>query len=122
MSDINYNDRFFVPVANTDSGQVGPSTVFHYRQRADIVWATYEGGEISFGTLIAKVDEAGCLDMRYSHVTRDGRLMTGLCRSVPELLPDGRLRLRERWRWTSGDCSEGESIVEEVKRPSPGAG
>ena len=115
MNKIDYNDRFFSPVANTDNGEVGSSTVFHYRQRGDIVWATYEGGEISFGTLIATVDEEGCLDMRYSHVNREGRLMTGLCRSAPELLPDGRLRLRERWQWTSGDCSNGESIVEEVK-------
>ena len=118
MKTIDYNDRFFVAVSNTDNGEAGPSTVFHYWQRGDVVWATYEGGGISFGTLVAKVDEEGRLDMRYSHVNRDGRLMTGLCSSVPEVLPDGRIRLRERWQWTSGDRSNGESIVEEVKSVS----
>ncbi|HEX8556660.1 MAG TPA: hypothetical protein VF668_01085 [Pyrinomonadaceae bacterium] len=120
MKGVNYNERFFAPVSNTDNGEAGPSTTFHYRQAGGVVWATYEGGDISFGTLIATVDEAGRLDMRYSHVNRGGELMTGRCESTPEALPDGRLRLHERWQWTSGDNSRGESIVEEV-RDSPGA-
>lgn len=120
MNNINYDSRLFSPVANTDNGEVNSSTVFHYRQRGNVVWATYEGGDISFGTLVAAVDEEGRLDMRYSHVNRDGRLMTGRCESVPELLPDGRLRLHEKWRWTSGDRSHGESILEELKGATAG--
>jgi hypothetical protein len=115
MNDINYNHRFFAPVTNTENGEVDSSTLFHYRQEGDIVWATYEGGNVRFGTLIATVDQSGCLEMRYSHVNRNNELMTGECRSVPEVLPDRRLRLHERWHWTSGDLSHGESIVEEVK-------
>ena len=115
ISGTNYNDRFFAPVANTENGEVDSSTLFHYRQEGDIVWATYGGGDVLFGTLVATVDQSGCLDMRYSHVNRNNQLMTGECRSVPEVLPDGRLRLHEKWQWTSGDGSHGESIVEEVK-------
>jgi len=40
--------------------------------------------------------------------------MTGICTSTPEILPDGKIRLHEKWRWTSGDLSEGESVIEEV--------
>ena len=40
--------------------------------------------------------------------------MTGECHSVPEILPDGRYRLREKWRWTCGDGSSGESVIEEL--------
>jgi hypothetical protein len=36
------------------------------------------------------------------------------CVSKPEALADGRVRLYERWRWTSWDQSEGECIVEEI--------
>lgn len=115
MKDIDYNDRFFAPVSNTDNGEAGSATLFHYRQAGGVVWATYAGGGVRFGTLIATVDEAGRLDMRYSHVNRDGELMTGRCESTPEILPDGRLRLHERWQWTSGDGSRGESVVEEVR-------
>jgi hypothetical protein len=51
--------------------------------------------------------------MRYHHVNTNGELMTGICRSTPELLPSGKIRLHEEWQWTSGDGSKGKSIVEE---------
>ncbi len=116
MIDINYHDRFLISMSNSVSGEVGADTVFHYRQHGAVVWATYEGGQIQFGTLVATVKDDGALDMRYQHVNQDGELMTGNCRSTPELLPDGRLRLHESWQWTSGDGSRGESIIEEIKR------
>ncbi len=115
MSTINYHDRYFAPVSNSANGEVSAATVFHYRQRGRIVWATYEGAEILFGTLVATVAYDGALDMRYQHVNLQGELMTGRCRSTPQLLMDGRLRLHESWQWTSGDESEGSSIVEEIK-------
>jgi hypothetical protein len=52
--------------------------------------------------------------MRYQHVNKQNELMTGRCHSVPERLPDGRLRMHESWQWTSGDNSSGESVIEEV--------
>ena len=116
MPPIDYDDRRFRAVETTANGEVGDGTVFHYRQRGDVVWATYEGGGVRFGTLVAAVNGAGGLDMRYGHVNASGELMTGECRSTPEVLGDGRLRLHERWRWTSGDRSEGESVVEEIGR------
>lgn len=115
MERIDYDERCFVPLVNAANGEVGEGTVFHYRQQGDIVWATYTGGRVSFGTLVAKVTDANCLEMRYSHVNDRGELMTGECFSTPEVLPDGRLRLHERWRWTCGDESAGESVVEEVR-------
>ena len=110
---ISYEGREFVGVENTGSGEVGAETVFRYRQEGDVVWATYAGGGVRFGTLIATVGDGGRLDMRYGHVNARGELMTGECLSTPEVLPDGRLRLFERWRWTSGDRSAGTSVVEE---------
>ena len=114
MARIDYDGRRFRSLSNSETGEVDAETVFQYHQRGDVVWATYEGGAIRFGTLIAKVDGAGALDMRYHHVNVAGELMTGRCRSTPEILPDGRLRLHERWQWTSGDGSRGESVIEEV--------
>jgi len=118
MSAINYHERFFAPLCNAENGEVGPATVFHYRQRGRVVWGTYEGGEIEFGTLIANAADDGTLDMRYQHVNLRGELMTGRCRTTPEQLPDGRLRLHESWQWTSGDSSAGTSVVEEIVRGS----
>lgn len=111
---MNYHNRHFRSVSNTPNGEVDAETRFHYRQDGEVVWATYEGGAVRFGTLLARVDADGCLDMRYQHLNTDGVWMTGVCRSMPEVLPDGRLRLHERWQWTSGDYSAGTSVVEEM--------
>uniref|UniRef100_C6DZM5 N-acetylglutamate synthase n=1 Tax=Geobacter sp. (strain M21) TaxID=443144 RepID=C6DZM5_GEOSM len=111
---INYDDRFFKAVSNSENGEVDGSTIFHYRQTDDLVWGTYQGGQVRFGTLVAKVLPDASLEMRYSHVNLNGEMMTGDCRSTPELLKDGRIRLNEKWQWTCGDCSQGESTVEEL--------
>lgn len=112
---INYHDRRFVPVSNSANGEVSPEVIFHYRQTGRIVTCSYAGGRIVSGQLIALVDDEGRLDMRYHQVNDRGELMTGVCRSNPEVLPDGRLRLHEEWRWTSGDGSIGSSLLEEVR-------
>ena len=109
-----FHNKIFRSVANTDNGEVGDETRFHYQQDGELVWAEYGGGAIRKGVLIAAVLPDNSLDMRYQHVNTQGDLMTGRCRSTPEVLPDGRLRLHERWQWTSGDESAGESVVEEV--------
>lgn len=111
---MNYNHKTFRPVANSENGEVSSETVFHYSQTGNIVTAEYAGGNIVQGHLIALVDETGRLDMRYHQVNKQGELQTGFCRSVPEILPDGRIRLQETWQWTSGDCSSGSSVVEEI--------
>ncbi len=118
MSNINYHNRYFKSVSNSGSGEVDAETIFHYQQQDDIVSATYQGGAIRFGTLIAKVASDGSLDMRYQHVNQQGELMTGKCHSVPEQLSDGRLRMHETWQWTSGDGSSGTSQIEEVRSQS----
>jgi len=113
-SSVDYDGRRFRSVENSETGEVGPETVFGYRQDGDVVSATYEGGDVRFGTLIATADGEGNLDARYGHVNASGEIMTGECRSMPEVLPDGRIRLHEEWRWTSGDRSSGRSVVEEI--------
>jgi len=48
--------------------------------------------------------------------------MTGICRSTPQTLADGRIRLHEKWQWTCGDLSLGESVVEEIRGSGKCAG
>jgi hypothetical protein len=117
MPSINYDNRKFASIKNSGSGEVGAETVFYYHQQGDLVWAEYGGGEIVRGMLVAKCDEHGRLDMRYQHVNTRGELMTGECRSTPEVLPGGRIRLHEKWQWTCGDLSSGESVIEELLEP-----
>ena len=112
---INYDGRKFRSVKNSGTGEVGTETVFYYHKAGDIVWAEYSGGEIARGHLVAIRDDEGNLDMRYHHVNIKGELMTGVCTSAPQILDDVRIRLHEKWRWTSGDLSSGESVLQEFK-------
>lgn len=111
---FNYNGRVFRSVSNSPNGEVGAETIFRYRQDSHVVWATYSGGSILFGTLLASADGQGVLDMRYQHLNQRGEFMTGQCHSTPTILADGRYRMSEIWQWTSGDRSSGESVVEEI--------
>jgi len=114
VNKINYDSKIFASVQNSETGEVSSETRFYYRQKGSLVWAEYSGGAVVFGTLIAKVMANDRLEMRYQHLNASGELMTGECVSTPEILADGRIRLYEKWRWTSGDLSEGESIIEEI--------
>lgn len=114
---VTYDGRRFRSVASHADGTLGDvdaATAFEYHQDGLAVWATYAGGAVLRGTLVATVDADGALDMRYAHVAAGGALRTGMCRSVPETLPDGRLRLHETWQWTGGAQGAGTSTVEEI--------
>lgn len=111
---INYHGRLFRPVSLDGEGDVSSDTIFRYSQRGDLLTADYSGGEIDYGHIIGLVDDDGNIDMRYHHITLEGDIMTGRCRSKPEVLPSGKLRIHERWQWTCGDRSNGQSILEEL--------
>jgi len=112
---VNLDQRLFVSSAKTPNGDADGDTRFRYRQSGARIWATYGGGRVRFGALVAVGDGQGRLDMRYHHVGPGGALRTGAWIATPELLPDGRVRLTEEWQWTNGDRSRGRSVVEEVR-------
>lgn len=112
---MDYHNKKFRAVDNSANGEVESETTFHYRQKGDVFWATYEGQKIVMGTITGKVGEKGKLEFTYQHINTEGEFRTGYCKSRPEVLPNGRIRLREKWKWTCGDFSEGTSIVEEIE-------
>ncbi|MBC7933764.1 MAG: n-acetylglutamate synthase [Rhizobacter sp.] len=111
---ISYNNKYFRPVNNTANGETSAATIFHYMQEDNIITAVYAGGRILKGQLIGLADADGKLTLRYQQVNDKGELMTGICLSAPEIMANGKLRLKEKWKWTSGDFSEGESVIEEI--------
>ena len=114
MSKINYDKRVFKTVSNSETGEVSSETIFYYHQKGNVVWAEYEGGEIIFGNLIARVYEDDSLEICYQHLNMKGGFMTGKGVSKPEILENGKIRLHEKWQWTCKDFASGESIVEEI--------
>ncbi|CAM3810198.1 hypothetical protein [Alkalicoccus chagannorensis] len=112
---MNYNNKIFVSRENTANGEVSSATTFYYKQEGQILTAEYEGGSIDTGRLIGLVHDDGSLEFRYNHINTAGDLRGGACRSTPETLPDGRIRLHEQWQWMDAEQTEGNSVVEEKR-------
>jgi len=110
---INYNNKIFKPVSNSENGETSSETAFHYKQEGNILTSEYSGGKIKKGHLIGLVDEEGNIEMRYHQINEKGELMTGICTSRPEIVENGKIRLHETWQWTSGNLSKGNSVIEE---------
>ncbi len=111
---MNYNNRKFRPISNSENGEVSNDMIFHYKQTDKILTCNYHGEKIISGHLIGLVDNEGTIEMKYHQVNKNGELMTGVCHSKPELLENGKIRLHENWQWTSGNKSKGNSVLEEV--------
>jgi hypothetical protein len=104
---MNYNDKKFSPISNTENGETSNETIFHYKQVGNILTSEYSGRRIRFGHLIVLVDIDGLIEMRYHQVNDKGELTTGICHSKSEILENGKIRLHESWQWTTGDKPKG---------------
>ena len=111
---MNYNDKKFRPIINTENGEIYEQTIFHYKQDENVLTCEYSGGKIIVGQLLGLVDKNGNIDMRYQQINTKGQILTGICKSKPEILQNGKIRLYEDWQWTSGNNSNGHSIIEEI--------
>lgn len=109
---LNLNGKRFHSLKNSENGEVSSRTVFKYNQRGKIIWGTYEGGAIQFGTL-SGVMKGNKLYFTYQHENEEGELMTGKCETRVERV-NGKIELHEEWEWTCKDYSKGTSILEEV--------
>lgn len=109
---INLHNKTFRALSNSDNGDVSEDTLFHYRQKDQIIWATYEGGNVLFGTLSGQIKDNE-LEFTYQHQNLQGEFMTGRCTTVIKM-EEGKMMLHETWQWTSGDQSKGTSILIEV--------
>ncbi|ONI77904.1 hypothetical protein ALI144C_31360 [Actinosynnema sp. ALI-1.44] len=108
---IDYDGRAFrSSAAETASGDDVPTG--HYHQHEDLVWAEFSGGKVRTGRLVGRCTPEGVLHLVYGQVLDDGRIVAGECVSVPQVLQDGRIRLREQWHRVDG--STGVSWIEEV--------
>jgi hypothetical protein len=111
---INYDGRRF-RLASTSTGDTAAvdGTIFTYQQTGDLVTCDYAGGSVQVGRMVGLVGAAGKLTIRFTHIYTDGRMASGQGESVPEVLPDGRIRLHETFTVFDSDYS-GVSVVEEI--------
>jgi len=118
---INYNGRTFCSAAAETAGADGAGPVGHYHQAGNVVWAEFAGGKVVRGTLVGSCDHDGVLELAYSQLLHTGEVIAGRCRSVPDVLTDGRIRLHEHWQRFGADPGTGVSVIEEPPhQPAPG--
>jgi len=106
---IDYDRRRFRPVEESASGRVAV-----YRQDGDLFWGEFTGGRARRGTLVGTRAADDSLDFAYGMVLDDGEVVSGRCHSVPEVLDDGRIRLREQWERYGLHTDRGVSVLEEI--------
>jgi hypothetical protein len=114
---ITYHDRKFHGTSNYESGHFDSSVVFHYRQQNCALWGTFSGKHIRVGTFVAKAvsRDGDILAMSWQYLSDRSEFHSGFAELRAESLPDGRLRLHERWAALLPDApSIGESIIEEI--------
>jgi hypothetical protein len=114
VNGIGIDGKILKALSNSDNGEVGAETLFSYHEDGKAVWAEYSGGRILRGSMVGVRLSASALDLRYQHVSADGKIKTGICRSTLSLNPQGKLTVAESWKWTCDDHSQGESVLIEV--------
>jgi hypothetical protein len=109
---MNLDGTSFSVSATAGEGVVSAETHLQLIQRGSRVLGRYAGGSIVRGCLVGTVDGTE-LRFRYVQRERAGGIHAGrsICRL--ERLDDGRLRLREYFKWTTRSGS-GTNVFEQV--------
>jgi len=108
---IDYDGRRFRAAGHGEQAPVAT-----YRQRGDLVWADFGGGAVRRGSLTGLCARDDSIEFTYTMVLTDGEVLAGRCRSTPEVLPDGRVRLHEQWERYGRHAATGTSELEEIGR------
>ncbi|WP_242613907.1 hypothetical protein [Actinomadura roseirufa] len=111
---FNLDGRRFAMVSSTAS-RVDPDapTRFAYTEADGVIWGSYEGDTVVHGRFVGVRDGAD-VELSYVHLTTRGTApVAGRSSNRIELLPDGRMRLVEEFRF-DGDDTPQVSVCEEI--------
>jgi len=108
MTGINFNNKRFLLLENSENGKANTDTIFDYKQDGDMVTEDYHGGTIKYGKIIA-IHAGDKLDMLYQCVTNDNELKAGKAIADVSLTREGRIRLTLNWEWLGDKRESGTS-------------
>ncbi|MDD7426268.1 MAG: n-acetylglutamate synthase [[Actinobacillus] rossii] len=108
---INLNQKIFVAVENSETGEVSNQTQFYYYQQDKIIWAEYAGGEIVKGFLIGKWINNTQIEFTYQHLNQQLTNRLGRCVTTFEE-QNGKLVGTENWQWLD-TLEQGFSLIKE---------
>lgn len=115
---IDYDNMDFYGVSSTarrSEGIVTSDTIHHYHCNGHTIWGEYSGGGVVGGSFIGDYyPEDGSASFQWWHTPIGSKPLDGSCEITPEVLPDGRVRLTKKWRYSKDDKNyyEGINIVE----------
>lgn len=102
---MNLAGQTFRAVANSQHGTMNTDTRMTFqRDDAQAVTATYAGGNISLGHVVARHTGERTLEMLYQCLTGAGELRAG--HALARFAGD---RMFLEWQWLTGDRAHGES-------------
>jgi hypothetical protein len=106
--------RTFRAMSNSAHGQSGSATEMEFTADAEFVTATYAGGGVRLGQVLARRTPDDALDMHYHAGSASGEIRAGHGRATFTADQQGRLRMYIEWQWLSGDHAIGHSEWAEV--------
>ena len=112
MEKINYNNRKFRVIGNSNVKDIGSQTIFEFCQNGDLIFGRYHGGEVKKGSFIAVMHGNGSMEKKFQHLNQRGNLVSGSGIASPEILNNGSVRLKESWEFEPE--VSGSTIMEEL--------
>ncbi len=109
MSTIDFNNKSFALISNSEEGKVTDETIFEYKQNGNVVTADYQGGSILYGKIIA-VLKGNYLNMLNQCVTMENKLMAGKAKAQISLNENNKIKLVLNWEWLDDGKEKGISI------------
>lgn len=103
----------FNVLETSPESEISPDTWFEFRERDDVVVATYAGGSIVSGQLVGRRTD-DLVRTAYAQLVTDGRLQTGTAEMRVERGADGRMLLTEHYIWSDG--KPGTNVLGSVER------
>ena len=116
---IDLDGRHMYVSSTGAAGVVGADTRLDFVQRGSRVAARYGGGRVERGWLVGALSGTG-LTFRYVQRETSGHMHGGHSVCTVRRLADGRIRIMERFTWTTRTGS-GTNVFDEIV-PRPGAG
>jgi len=111
MKTINFNNKTFHLVDNSDNGKVNADTIFKYQQEGDLVTADYYGGSVIYGKIIAEL-QGDELHMLYNCYTSDKELKAGKAIAAISITKEGKIKLDLNWQWLESDKRGTSTYIE----------
>jgi hypothetical protein len=109
---INFNNKTFSLVENSENGKVNTDTIFEYKQKENLVTAEYFGGTIKYGKIVAFLQDKQ-LNMLYQCITIDNELKAGKAIADITFTEDNKLKLSLHWEWLGNNKETGTSVYVE---------